>query len=437
MMEERIGHTREGPPPVRRPYWLLGLSLAALVAVLLLALWGLSLRPAPLQVVQLPNGEILPPAVAQRFGGEVYTQPAPAGSLVFWVRCQGPNPDAGWNLRASVLDEHGCTSRQATGNFSSMGSRGTSVVNGWSFSAFPRRGRTLRLRLMQPGPDYSRSTPVGEFTVPNPAPGPYPQWTPEPLPATRRDGGLAVTLTRVLTDLPQEAAGASGPMRLRPLRPGEETWTRTTFRIEENGRASGRWYPVGLTVSDATSSTWQPGAYSYGGSVGAEAQPHFAFEGSLWPDERAWRLRYEFSRKSGFAPDELWTVRDVPVPRKGQRVPLGQSTPLGGTTLRLKAIAGPGGPALAEMQFPSDGPQIGVEVVAPLQGQRLTLASAMDDRGHRLASLTPSGSSNSTYLFVLAPSDQPARFQGARALDLTFALHRSRYVEFTVAASRP
>src|SRR6185503_11494910 len=38
--------------------------------------------------------------------------------------------------------------------------------------------------------------------------------------------------------------------------------------------------------------------------------------GTLWPDENAWRLKLEFKRTSGFAPEELVTFK-VPVPADG------------------------------------------------------------------------------------------------------------------------
>jgi hypothetical protein len=32
----------------------------------------------------------------------------------------------------------------------------------------------------------------------------------------------------------------------------------------------------------------------------------------LWPDEPAWKVRFEFSKKSGYDENELWKVQNIP-----------------------------------------------------------------------------------------------------------------------------
>src|SRR5207245_1338800 len=59
--------------------------------------------------------------------------------------------------------------------------------------AFPRRGKTVRVRFY----DSAGYRPLAEFVAPNPDPGPHPTWTPEPFPITKRSGDLAFTLTEL------------------------------------------------------------------------------------------------------------------------------------------------------------------------------------------------------------------------------------------------
>src|SRR5207249_9754854 len=97
---------------------------------------------------------------------------------------------------------------------------------------------------------HRQRSPVAEFVVPNPAPGPYPSWTPSPLPAARSMGPLVITLTELAT-------GQEAPRRL-PLLDRERSWTHAAFRVVENGRPTDRWAPVGLTLADATGNVLIP-----------------------------------------------------------------------------------------------------------------------------------------------------------------------------------
>ena len=39
----------------------------------------------------------------------------------------------------------------------------------------------------------------------------------------------------------------------------------------------------------------------------------------MWPDEPAWKIKFEFSQQSDFAGNELWTVQNIPVQPGRQR----------------------------------------------------------------------------------------------------------------------
>ena len=94
-----------------------------------------------------------------------------------------------------VRDEHGCERRfvrEWNRGFTSWWGDKTypdDLLTAWEVPAFSRRARQVRVRLEYRdagGPWAS----AAELVVPNPAPGPYPQWSAPSLPVTARDGAL-------------------------------------------------------------------------------------------------------------------------------------------------------------------------------------------------------------------------------------------------------
>src|SRR5207245_1200689 len=67
------------------------------------------------------------------------------------------------------------------------------TIHGWQIRAFPRRSRTITLGFIA-RTSAGGWTNAADFSIPNPAFADYPQWTPEPWPATKSNGALAVTL---------------------------------------------------------------------------------------------------------------------------------------------------------------------------------------------------------------------------------------------------
>lgn len=134
-------------------------------------------------------------------------------------------------------------------------------------SAFPRRGKELRLRLM-----YDDSA-LAEFRIPNPCPGPHPVWKAGPIPVAVTNAELEIILEKFAADTD----------RLR-------TWC--VFRVRENGHRSTTWLPAVYEVSDATGNHWRPAVDPP--LQGANGRVIGCFLGALWPDEDAWKVRVEF-----------------------------------------------------------------------------------------------------------------------------------------------
>jgi hypothetical protein len=410
------------------------MATAGILIILIAAAWALSREPAPLQVQRLPGGTIeleavtygqehrlvqgsywqrllaplLPPGLQIRLLGTVHAwRGSGPGEMVFWTTWRPPPGYRAHFGTAVVFDEHGC--QFGTVHYLEPPEKDGHVTFRVA-RVTPRRGAWIGLRL-RPWRASTGEAPLAEFRAANPAPGPYPTWTPEPLPVTKRAGDLTVTLTRLLTGLKH-----GGP----DVVPDPE-WTCANFRIAQHGRPTKEWAPIEIPLSDATGNVNVPESgnqYEHAGEL------HLAFQDGLCSNESAWKLRVECSRTAGFAPPDQWTVRGVAVPKPGAVAHSTSSATRHGVELRLIGIAGIGA------SFPDGGPtdwdppSVHVRARSPLDGKHLMLVRATDDRGREVSTFSSGSTDRDRYSSGLKI---PA---GASSLDLTFAVHPSRFVEF-------
>ena len=73
---------------------------------------------------------------------------------------------------------------------------------------------------------------------------------------------------------------------------------------------------------------------------------------------------------------------------------------------------------------------LAVQADLPLDGMRLTLVEATDEQGHEIKPMTM-GWGGTDFRFGLR------ELGNARSLNLTLALHHSRFVEFTAQPTKP
>ncbi len=164
--------------------------------------------------------------------------------------------------RLAVSDDHG-QSFDSVINY--MARTGVFEVH-----AFPRRGRELRLELME---DDEK---LGQFRIPNPCPGPHPTWKAALVPITITNAPLEITLERFTSD----------GIRLR---------TQCAFTVREHGRETTAWLPMRFEISDATGNHWYPAVSSPLKDEKARLVKGRLL-GALWAEEDAWKLRVEFRR---------------------------------------------------------------------------------------------------------------------------------------------
>lgn len=463
-----------------RRHWI-GLGLAALAGLLTAMWWG---APSGSQTVRLADGRqvtlkavtfgkthrythakpwlkplalLLPANWAARLGAKTFEQTTATEVLMCWFETR-PMPRGRVPFMASVVDEDGDEWGSLPCVFDAALPAEDRTCFMFMLSNFPRRVPQFRLHLFDSFPiifgnptnvmfsRVSGSVPASRsashwtnlvmFTIPNPVRGPFPAWTPEPLPITRQDEEGAVTLTAFNTGLYATGllAETEGPC-----------WTELAFQFPPDEQCAGPWIVSSVERQDATGNSVR-GKKPYGRLISLPDPRHDMMErrnaggislpGAVWHDEPAWKLRVEFvqDRNSQFRSNDLWEVKGVAVPPSNGMVELDLKARLRYGALRLKGITA------ANVLFPGErtpknpSPQVYVELEPATNGVRLDLIRAIDNRGEQVVSYStaqwgpPASTSTATGISTRAfglfiPPE-------ARALDLTFALYRSRTVEF-------
>lgn len=323
------------------------------------------------------------------------------------------------NVRLIIFDESGNSfdGGEDGGSMYTVGGKQQLTVEFKRPPIFPRRGRVLGLRYLQKSKEgWER---VAEFTAENPAYGKYPSWTPEPLPSTKVDGDLSVTLLAFKTGLSEK-----DPQK--PAADNEPAVTEAAFRIVQSGHETNAWRPKTVEISDATGNDWTP----YPALVSSRHEDDvdfLSFGGALWPGEAAWKMRVEFSRIADFAPDEIFGFTNVIVPGATQVIKLDDAVKVGGKEVRLIAISGNKAQQPEPYKWGGVNGQVNLSIqFGPLPGYRLTLLKVTDDAGREVHFQNPTYPGEKWHVYGVKAAKE------AKRLDFTFALHKSRFVEFQV-----
>jgi len=203
------------------------------------------------------------------------------------------------------------------------------------------------------------------------------------------------------------------------------------FHCEQKGVTVTNWQVMRIETSDPTGNHVQNNSWSTSRDENGDAT--MTYQWGLWPMESPWKLRVEISRTSGFNDGETWTVTNVPVqtgtwndlwnPRlPGSRTNAAVAeTNLNGIHLKLfPAIQ------ITDQNIGNGQRQGGISVTTEPNlpdGYRISIL-ATDEQSRGLAGWGPNGGGNN---YV----EQIQNLRG-KALTVTVALHKSRFVEFTV-----
>jgi hypothetical protein len=317
--------------------------------------------------------------------------------LRIWFRTD-PNPAPAEGYRWDLTDEAGLT----VADFGALQLGATNGATGLrlDFGAFPRQGKSLRLVGRHFDPTNQAYQPVLELELPNPRPrpagagaGPVPA-----LPQTARDGPLEFTLVAFETGLARHSGFAR-----TPAPPGEEPTARLDFLARSSGVPNRDWFPLNVRIADPEGHALSSYPIDWLGSQNGWV---LKVQSAPWAGQ-AWRLRVEFSRNNEFAPGEL-------VKFSGLRVG-GQA----GVAVDRRGRVGEREVELRFLRFgkPQDWEwKADARLVRRETGVSLTLVEARDQRDRKLWR-------HPRHLTFRAWPD-------SETVDLTFAVHSSRFGEF-------
>jgi len=277
---------------------------------------------------------------------------------------------------------------------------------GLPVAAWPRRSERLEIEVYDP----VDIEPLAAFRVDNPARDPAtPAWTARPWPITVDDGELSFHLTRLWLGVGVNQKDWTLWEQKHPM----SRQTIVAFRVSQGETALTNWLAMHVReIRDATGN-WSEGDGYF--SVIRDGETINAFHRPPLPAGEAWRMTVEFSRVSGYAAGEVYTVERESVPQMGGSSPVTTSR-FGDVGLEFRwdsrsDEAGPVGVLIAGTPSRPD--------------HRVTLVKAVDDRGRAVPFKNSGGGQSVTYELLDLAKD-------AKWVTLDVAFHRSRLVTFLV-----
>ena len=348
------------------------------------------------------------------------------GDTNLFVITVNRNPAANWSSQLSrlvVFDEQTNLYDAALGA-STLGNP-NEYVHGWWIRAFPRRSKTLGLRFI--GENANHWTTAAQFKIRNPAFAVYPQWTPESRPITKTDDDLSVTLNEFQAGMPMQHD------KTRADENSAARKTRIRCSFSQRGLAvDSNWRVQKLVISDATGNRWFPWLDFVKQDFDWVTNGTVEFFGALWPGENAWKLEVECVRTAGFSADELWETPPIQLPALGQLTDLTNNWQHDVLTVQLVALASPNTDHPGQFKWTAKWwgedknkvYSLALKISPELKGHRLTVVRAVDQDGREVEIVQHGSQDNAEQAVFLKPPPE------SRQLKLTFALQRSRFVQF-------
>jgi hypothetical protein len=290
-----------------------------------------------------------------------------------------------------------------------------------SFPIFPRRSEWLRVVVTD---DPWSGKPLGEFRVRNPGWDPRsPVQTASPLPQPVIQDDLTFTL-QSLQVLSNRGGGSSGEI---------DNWSaRLEFTVETAGRPSTNWASYHVArVLDATGNEGDGNSWNHGFKHG---RTFVEFSQQPLPTADPWKMEVEFCQRSGFATNELWSLRGVPI--QPGTTATARTNRMSGTLVELRSLdVDPRQYRAAGNPTNPDTVVLKLKAKPALDSRRwhLTIVRAWDDQGRDVTDNSWSGSDD----------EREFRFQVAKdvkSMDFDLAYAPSRMVWFhaqpTVSTNR-
>jgi len=375
-----------------------------------------------------PSRRFMSASKALQLGLQVHQRSSPYPSCMVWTRWHWPGTN-GPPRFASVMDRHGVEAQPVFSPEYFPSQRKPEALVAWRWENFPHVQSRNLVRFYETD---ARWEPVlqGEMQIRIPS-GSRHRSNASPPPVRGTNGPLDVTLA----SLRYGEAAPINESRYRGLM--SWPWTRIAFTVREGQQPSSSWsvrsleavgesgnhflLPNFLELTNVSLWTlWSPVLQR------AEDRIDVSFQDVLWRDEPGWKIITEFSRVKDYAPEELVAIPGIAASRTNPPFTttlqldtngvIFQSVTLRGTQQIRRYVRG--------AYVPNFDLTLGF--TSKVERVRVDLARAVDDRGRVLR---------------FGDSQQPWKGKYTAALeipydsvkvDLTFAVHPSRFIEFRV-----
>jgi hypothetical protein len=372
---------------------------------------------------------IVTPIGPQRvFGSKGLIIKPPEPALHFWFRSLSTN-SSGFtpvaSLKFMLADKNGVVAGQGNFGWGSYG-QGADEWLTFAFPTLPRRSDTLQLLVFKGDEFTSPYTQVGAVRFQNPLLGQYPNWQPESLPVTKTNDDLTVQLTdfRIAAQNKNGIhSGASGTnSRFHPPGIGEDRVIVFKLNIRSPRGTNEHWLIQPAELSDATGNRVSITLVNHDSDT-----DEYYFGPALWPEESAWRLKLALRRFLWQDPEEIVTFTNVSVPAAGATSTVFQTNLVHGVPVVLK------------QEFTREDDSMPVDLRGSVIAAHATVELLNPPEGvvvdwHEWksgTSLTTVGTSSwrGTDSATVSSGSIPA---GVRTLDISWAVQKSRTVEFFV-----
>jgi hypothetical protein len=237
-----------------------------------------------------------------------------------------------------------------------------------SIPIFPRRARELRIRIYDNSGLYDQF--LHEFRIPNPNPistEALPPLVAQALPQSQTSGDLEATLMSL-------RASSDGSPFVDPNLPK----IRLEFTMRQADQPTTNWvaYRV-LRLWDATGNKVNSNRADYGWKKG---RAYVAFSEWPLPVTEPWRMEVEFRQRYGFASNELWEVRKIPIEKPGTSLtPI--TNRLHGTEVRIARLGRPYSGNSGDEGKRAVGLSVVADAPPDQRRWQLTIAKAIDSTG--------------------------------------------------------
>ena len=375
--------------------------------------------------------------LADRLGYWVSSSLSLSPSVMVWTRWSAIQSNAPPN-HASVVDAHGTEIEPKYATVNLPWRKSQDRLLGWRFENYPRHQKEITVRFYEYEMFHVRSHRLSEVTVRNPSPNFI---TPAPAPSapiTTKDNALECTLVSL-------HAGEPPPRVPLSARNTIGSWATAEFEFRENGQPPTDWTVKRIDAFSA-SGNYSSNAQLVVNLVGNLRRVHFS--GAFWTNELDWTIRAEVARTRDFLADSWWTIRlpassllrpsfqtNVEAASQGLRYFRLNVDP--SNRNGMKSDTPNSSIASLTVRFMPVAPDVYLDVAHAADEQGRMVEVRDEEWFWEIQSQTDGKGRSVGNPFRTPPSSYTRRFDlqmpaDTEFVDLTFAIHHSRKLEFRV-----